>query len=324
MTAKSLTAQFAGFTALACALFSCAAGAIAASPPPQQLTVSPLIINMTMDPGETQTTGVSLLSESTQPVTVRFEHADMGFQKGTYERTFIEDSANGVIPFSTRGWMRVAQKAYQIPAGGSIVVPLRITAPNNAEPGSHMGGAFFATVTNASLSSSGVKTSLRTGPIVFITIRGKGAGKPKVVKFDAQRLIARGPVDVSLTMDNRGGTHYRLAGTIQLSGPGKNHTLTIPERYVLPDLEREIYSESGGALRLGSRELSPGRYVISARLKVDPAGDTIMIERTVWIIPTWLQWISGIVGAALITALAVAWYRRWKNRSLEQVVDEPV
>lgn len=281
-----------------------------------ELTVSPLIIDIALAPGESTRQSVTVAASGSAPLDVAFEHADFGFADDAYELRLIEDSAPETVPFSTRGWFGVPHVTYHIPAGGSIVVPLRIAVPKNATPGTHLGAAFFRTISKVPEGGAAqVLTAARSGPLVFVAIKGGSDPKPAVRRFDVPRVVSNGPIPVRLTIGNDGDTHFRFSGTVTMRGRSGHQEVEIPERYALPDLDRAIRTGEGGKLRLGDQRLRVGRHTVKVELRTDPGNKVLRAERVVWVVPAWLRVILAL---SLLAVLAgIAWValrlreRRW-------------
>jgi hypothetical protein len=117
---------------------------------------------------------------------------------------------------------------------------------------------------------------------------------------------------------NDGDEYFALEGTLKLSEAGKRGTFDVRRQYVVPGEPRELSDDdsgSGEAKRpsLGSSKLGVGRHEITARLRIDPTGKTLVATRTVWVIPTWLRVLVAL-GAVLLVIGVVLLVRRIMDR----------
>ena len=291
--------------ALIVMLLACMCVAPASSQAAAQLTVSPLIIDLALKPGETATRTVTVTASGDEPLRVSFEHADFGFQENSYAVQIIEDSRPDTVPFSTRGWFRVKKLDYKIKVGASIQVPVRITAPKNATPGTHLGAAFFRTVA-ADPGGGGARivTAARSGPLVFVSVVGGSNPKPDLTVFQLPRFVRSGPLRPKIVVSNKGENHFRFSGTVKLSGGGgRRATAIIPDRYVMPDIRRELRDENGERIVLGGRALGIGRHKVTIELLTDPGQKRITDARTIWVIPAWLWFIIIVASIAVVSGL---------------------
>src|SRR5262249_26460455 len=138
----SVTFRAALGAVLIAALLTVASTASAAHPA-TTLEVSPSILDLRLKPGESTTRTVTVIARGSAPLDVRFQHADFGFEPSSYSPTFVEDSSAHTTPFSTRGWFSTGDRHFHLAPGGVRHVTVRVKAPDNAEPGTHLGAAFF-------------------------------------------------------------------------------------------------------------------------------------------------------------------------------------
>ena len=283
-----------------------------------QITISPTVIDVDLKPGEKHTFDIQVAAGNS-PVGMVFEHVDLGYTPDTYEQQFIPDDASKTTEFSTRGWMTPSTRTFSLKRNGKRTVELRIAAPTNATPGTHLGAALFRTVSPVGQSTGpSVSAAVRTGPIVIVRIVGGSDPKPRLAKFSSPKLIAKGPGTTRVSMDNTGASHFYVEGTVTLKGRGQVAVANIPRRMILPGLARDLAAESGTAIKLGSKKLPIGRYTLQLRLKTDPGALVITHERTIWIIPVWLRIVVLIAGLGALLALLLL-VRRIYHARLERI-----
>lgn len=286
---------------------SFAAAANAPTPPRAVgIQVAPLIIDVSLKPGQAVVKEITLHGIGGD-VSASFQHADFSFRKGTYERIFTEDSSKKIGKFTTRGWFSTPKPKYSIAEGRAVVVPVTIHAPADADPGTHLGAAFFRTV--ASTKTSGatkIVTSARTGPLVFVHVTGGGGGKPKLDEFGASRLITKGPIKPTLSLDNTGSAHYSVKGTIKLSGRGISKTIKVPKKFIMPGLPRTMKNQNESAFKFPQKKLPIGIYSLKLNLKVMPGGKTITASQHIFVLPWWLRFV------VIIPAIAAVGYGLWR------------
>jgi hypothetical protein len=277
-----------------------------------RLTVSPLIIDLRMEPGESTTRTVSVTASGDEPIDVAFQHADFGFNDSRYQVTLIEDTAERTTHFSTRDWFSTPKPRYHVKAGTTMDIPVTIAVPTNATPGTHLGAAFFRTVgTDDDKGATRILTSARAGPLIFIGLQGGSKPKARLTAFHVPSLLAAGPVRVKVRATNEGSTHYTMEGTVRLKGAPKAKAITIPKRYVLPQQPRSLLSQDNGPLVLGDKHLGMGRYEVQIDLSVEPGQQSLTGTRTVWIVPWWIRIVAAIAAAMVIAGLiwGVLWVR---------------
>jgi hypothetical protein len=288
-----------------------------------RLTVSPLIIELEAAAGDVLTEHVTVTASGDEPITVELVHADFGFGDD-YQVVLIDDSAPETTAFSTRDWFSMPQQRYRIPAGQTRRLPLRIEVPANTPGGTYLGAALMRLVPpDTELDGSQVRAVAQSGPLVFIAVEGGDPPRPVVNRFDVPRLQRSGPIRPRLEIGNRGDEFFSLEGTVTLRGGGREDEVTVRRQYVVPGEPREIRAAAAdgasdeGELRLGSSNLRLGRYVITSRLRMEPTGTTLVSTRTVWIVPTWVWLLGGLLLAVLVTLLVVLVQRIQSRRDDE-------
>lgn len=277
----------------------------APSPAPTGLTISPLIFDLSLRPGQSATREVTVVAAGLDALDIVFEHSDLGFRGDTYEQQFIPDDVEDTTEFSTRDWFSVPRPQFHLKRGGSLIVPLRITAPKNATPGTHLGVAFFRTLPQAGFDpATSVQTSARVGALVFVNVIGGTTPAPRIRNFSSDRLLQDGPINIRLKIGNAGRRFFRMSGDITVSGPSGTDTIPLGSHYIVPGLDREI-RDGERPLRLDRRHLSAGRYTLRLAVKIDPGGKKLTATIHIWIVPVWLR----LLLAALLvgTVAGVAW-----------------
>jgi hypothetical protein len=317
---------------------ACAACALAWAPPAhaeQKLQQSPLILDLDAAAGDVlhETLTVSAPEDA---LVVEIGHADLGFDTTDYHPVLIQDDAKDTTSFSTRGWFTTPKPRYRIPAGGSVDVPVTISVPANTPGGTHMGAILVRTVPDEHGGSGAVLQAVLQGAtLVFVAVEGGDPPRPRIEDFDVPSRVAHGPLRPTLVVANAGDEYFRVGGTVRITGRGVDDEVELTgDRRVVPGQARELRAagtdegDEDRDIELGDRGLAPGRYTVTARLKVEPTGTTLVATRHVWVIPAWL-WLAGAVAVAALLALAAWLLRRWMRAPLvdgdvdDDDVDEP-
>ncbi|MBC7644399.1 MAG: hypothetical protein H7123_04675 [Thermoleophilia bacterium] len=281
----------------------------AAEPAPAatpQLRIAPLTLDVSLAPGESITRDVTVSAGSAAPLTVAFEHADFGFSPGNYAVQLIEDSAPTTVEFSTREWFSVMPTTFKIPAGKSLTIPLTITAPGNVGPGTHLGAALFRTVPGPRPpGGTQIVTSARTGPLVFVTIRGGSRPKPRIGKLKVPALVTTGPIPVTLSAAVSGDGYVRVSGTVELSGNNMHDKIEVPEKIVVAGSSRTLIPGAQVGHKLGGKSLKVGRYTVTSTLIIAPTGRKLTRVEHVWLIPVWLIVATGTALLLILVSVGV-------------------
>jgi hypothetical protein len=300
-----------------CALVCAVAGAIAPADAmaKAELSVSPTIVELEADAGETLTQQISVKAGDDEGIVVELVHADFGFDDSSYQVTLIRDDASDTTAFSTRDWFTLPKRQYRIAKGRTVQLPLTIAVPPNTPAGTYLGAALIRVVpADAAPGASQVQAVPETGPLLFISVAGGDPPKAAVKRFDVPGWVKHGPIAPKIVVENTGDEFFTYEGTLTLKGPGKDTKVDVTRQFVVPGQPRRLATSAdekgrSGHPTLGRKKLGFGKYVIEARLRIEPTGKTLVTRRTVWVIPTWV-WTLGII-AALVFAICAALVIRW-------------
>jgi hypothetical protein len=283
-----------------------------------ELTVSPLIMDLEAAAGDVLTEPITVSASGDEAITVELVHADFGFGDD-YGVVLIRDDAPETTAFSTRGWFSLPKDRYRIPAGQTRQLPLRIEVPENTPGGTYLGAALIRVMPNQDSSNgSQVQAVPEAGSLLFIAVEGGDPPSPRIQSFDVPRIVSSGPIRPKVVVTNDGDEYFALEGTLKLSDAGKRGTFDVRRQYVVPGEPREISDDDSGNSEakppsLGSSKLGIGRHEVTARLRIDPTGKTIVATRTVWVIPTWLRVLAAVAALLLFFGIVLL-ARRIMNR----------
>lgn len=198
------------------------------------LTVQPIKISQTMKPGDTVSGKVLLTNASPEDVTVDLSIQDFVPSPGSDSFNFV-GRAEGVT--TVRDWIKfdLPKDSFTFKEGDIREIPYTITAPKDAEPGSHFGVLFFKAVRTADANAS-FKVGTQVGVLVFVTIPGKFQQKGTIKDFTSPSFLQTGPVVFNMQFENTGTVHFEPKGTIEVTNMFGSKVGSVPiEGYaVLP------------------------------------------------------------------------------------------
>ncbi len=198
------------------------------------LSVQPIKISQTMKPGDTISGKVLLTNASPEDVVVDLSIQDFVPSAGSDSFNFV-GRAEGVT--TVRDWIKfdMPKDSFTFKEGDVREIPYTITAPKNAEPGSHFGVLFFKAV-RATDANSSFKVGTQVGVLVFVTIPGKFQQKGTIKDFTVPSFLQTGPVVFNMQFENTGTVHFEPKGTIEITNMFGSKVGSVPiEGYaVLP------------------------------------------------------------------------------------------
>jgi len=252
-------------------------------------TLSPAKIELTMKLGETSQRFLTLTNRESSPKRAVI----------TFEDFAPEASAYSLIPY-----LATSPRVIDVPAGGSIQIPITVELPTTAPVGSFHGAVFFSFLPLEPLPTDGVITTSRLGALFFIQLAdGRAAASGRLNKFGLldQRWFRAGESIIFYSnYTNSGNVYLNPYGLISLTNRLTQAKLvqTIDPWFVLPESSRtrEITLARG---------LSFGWY--EARLELNRGYADIVDEKTISFF-VWSRPFVGSLIAILIILIATTWF----------------
>lgn len=184
----------------------------------QALSISPPLIELTADPGQTVIAKVKLTNISSGELLIKSQANDFAAKDETGDPKIILDDALE----DSYGLRRFVQlpAPFTLISQQSKVIEVPIIVPKDAEPGGHYGVIRFTGVTPGS-DQSNVAISASIGPLVLLQVKGDIKEQASVVDFYAAgadkkqaSLFEFGPVNFVARIRNEGNVHVKPTGTI--------------------------------------------------------------------------------------------------------------
>lgn len=281
------------------------------------ITVSPVIDEFEIKPGETKIRQVKVTNPVQQVVTL-------------YPKVlnFTTDNENGQPSFynlnekNTRyalsDWISFTKNGQplnfiRVAPNENEVVDVTIKAPDDAEPGGHYGAVLFSTEppkVNEDVSQVSVVGLI--GSLMLATVPGDLHQNTIIEEFDAPTVLIDGPANFSLLFNNTGNIHSKPQGEIKIrnwSGALVS-ALKVNEGggNILPESKRRFNS----TWTFDWKRL--GKYTATAVASYGNPEQELTSVRTFIIIPIWLM-----VAVGVLILLLIGWLLRRRGRNKPQV-----
>jgi hypothetical protein len=278
-------------------------------------------IEQTLDPGDSAIERLAVHNFSDHAVDFRLAAADGFFNQNGRFNILPSDQ-----PSTEAGtWIDLADSV-NVPAGETVVVPLTITVPNDAQPGDHAAGV-AASILSTSTGEDGANVGVesRVGFRVMVRVTGDltpGATIENVTTTyrTSWNPFAPGALTVEFDVVNTGNTRLRVTGAVTTSG----HDMTFPPK----DEPQELLVGDTRHFTVTVDDVWPTVFVPVA-VTVDPevvvvSGDApelaaVHSDATALAMP-WPQ-LALIAGLALILA-AILWRRGRSKRRLDGLLED--
>ncbi len=272
-----------------------------ATPPGQGLEISPPVLELTANPGQTVTANIKLRNVAGGELIAKGKVNDFGAKDETGDPKIILDDSE-ISSYSLKTWIKEVPNLTLAPQEVKTAT-VNISVPANAEPGGHYGVIRF-TATPTSPQGTGVALSASIGTLVLLRVSGQAREKLEYDEFFVSRQGKRGsffesgPLNFTERIKNSGNLHEKPTGQLVITNMFGTKVATLkindPARNVLPDSIRR-FDQTLAKSRLF------GRYRARADLSYGSTKQTLASPSLVfWVIPYKLLALAILLLIALI------------------------
>lgn len=251
------------------------------NPNGKDFVVGPGKVELTINPGETKTAEIRVSNRLGENRAFRIEVEDFTGSRNPEETVVLLGNERG--PYTLKDYVFVPETTFSIDDGHRAIIPVTISIPTDAEPGSRFGSVLVSTVSDeTSNGSSGTAVVSRIGTLFFVTVPGKAKHEGVLKEFVAKegKYADKGPINFRLLYENTGSVHLNPYGEIRIRNMlGKEvGAVLLDPWFALP-----------GSLRLREATWeSPflfGKYTATA--SVNRGYDNIVdsVEYSFWVLP---------------------------------------
>ncbi len=295
------------------------------------LTISPVKVEVSGDPGQTLTGEIELFNEQSDTKTLfsSFENFEPSGETGSPKFT---DGTSGLAT-----WMSVTEKVTLKPSE-TIKVPYSITIPPDAEPGGYFSAIFWSEYNPAVADESVVSIGGKLGVLILLRVNGDIKEAAGISSFDIENepwWHSQLPINFVYRFNNQGGDRVVPLGDIVIRNTFGGLTTTLPanptEGSVLPNSVRKFQSQWGTTpsveeeqtfMLVVKKQLTDfhfGRYTANLSVTYGQDNQVVSDSLSFYIIPWQLLLVSliPIIGFVLFLKL----YARWVIAKSKQESD---
>jgi hypothetical protein len=199
-----------------------------AEQPEKLIEISPLIFNISLDPGKTYNYKLKVknLTKSPLPVKAYFENFTSTGEDGGY---IFDNKPNPLISWST-----VSPKDLIIPANESRELDLKITIPNQVSLGGYYGVLFIEPLINQKTNQNTL-VSAKIGALLLANVGVNDIAKAKIIEFQTNLISEDDEVNILLRVRNEGLNHFSAKPKIIFEPIiGNKKTVNLEEKFVFP------------------------------------------------------------------------------------------
>lgn len=306
------------FTIVCLFLICCFAFSSNANAQGAGVSIKPAVVDEKLDPGQQWEVNLSIENlTGSDEVYYLFSRNIKGIDDNGVPQ-FAEDNLEKT-GYELSDWISISSSTVYVPSGESASILYTISVPENASPGSHMGGVFVS-VQPPNIDTVGAAVAYQVGSNVVVRVSGDIVENASIRQFSTDKFFySTQNVDFSVRIENTGNVLVKPTGPLEIHNMlGKKvDTITFnPEqRAVFPNDERSFLN-----IKWEGDGVGFGRY--EARLSPvygeQGAVNTMSNTTTFWILP------MNIIGPALLVLLLILgitfiFVKLYIRRSLEHL-----
>ncbi len=212
----------------------------------------------------------------------------------------------------------------KVPANGSVIVKVKITVPSTAQAGGYFGALRFAPTTPD--SGGQVNLSASVASLILLTVPGPVTEQLNLTNFEIQQGSGKAATDfrtpndlkVVFRFENKGNIQEGPFGKISVTQGNKviydyDFNQDTPREVILPDGARkwEVPLKNIGEF---------GHYTVHATFTYGSTNKTIEVERSFWIIPTYMIIAAIAILVVLIAGIVflIIWLKGRRKRAIRR------
>lgn len=265
------------------------------------LTIQPIKVSHTLQPGESVSGIIHLKNESGNEVKVEVTKEDFEPSAGSDNKINFVGRADGNT--TALDWIDLAiPDDFTFEKGGSRTIPYTITAPLGAEPGGHFAVAFFKATEIGDTGT--LKVGTRLGMLIFITIPGNRLQKGELLDFSGPAFVESSPVTFAIRFQNTGTVHFEPKGTITIRNIFGRTVGEVPVsgQAVLPTAIKEW------TVPWGTAGLLLGRY--TADIEIIDGEENVLTAKSISFYAAPLWYTAEFFGAVILIFLILKFLKK--------------
>jgi len=285
--------------------------------PGQGLEISPPVIELEADPGQTVTAAIRVRNVTRGELIAKGKADDFGAGADEEGKPRLLLDETGATRFSLKYWVSGVPDLRLAPQELKSTT-VSIAVPANAEPGGHFGVVRFTAVP-PELEGTGVALSASVGTLILLKVSGQIKDQLSLTEFGVTRQgkpgpwFEYGPLDFLVRVKNDGSVHEKPQGSVKITNMFGRQVANLKVNdkggNVLPDSIRRF------ELAWSEKRLF-GRY--TAKLSLTYAGNKKLDSTlTFWVIP-WRLIGLVLVGLLVLFFLLRLGLRRYNQHIIEQ------
>lgn len=189
----------------------------AAAQQAQQLSVSPTLIEMSAEPGQSWKSSIKVINSNPYPLQISVTVADFVPRGEGGEGRFIQLAETATDTLAS--WISYETGPTVIPPESAFDLPYTVNIPRDASPGGHFAAFQVGTVPQSGTpGESMLRTSQVVTSLLFLRVAGEVLERGGIREFSTSHSFYQTPhIDLSVRFENNGNVHIRPQGEIQIT-----------------------------------------------------------------------------------------------------------
>lgn len=187
------------------------------------LTVTPPLIQINLQPGETWTSGIQVVNGNPYDLTVYaepvlFEPAGEDGRPRFKTPPGVGGESTMPDPTTLAGWLTLPRDGLSIPREQTITIPLSIHVPTDAAPGGHYAAVLIGNrAPEGARDESSVSVTSSIASLIFLRVAGTVVEDGRIRDFSTEKMLYETPeAQLSLRFENQGNVHLQPRGDITI------------------------------------------------------------------------------------------------------------
>lgn len=252
------------------------------------LSVSPALIELTLDPGESRDKEFYVNNITKTPVPL-----NIGTQPLYPNEQIIDDTKTD--SFDAAQWVSVDEPDNILNAGEQRQLTAKISVPESAEPGGHYATIVLEPLVPATEMSSGASIASRVGILVFITVSGDAIYDVELQEPSVGRLQWSRHVPITAEFLNQGTIHISPTTRVTVKNIFGDTLGEVPvqPRVVLPNTQKILRAQWRSPSLIG---------IYSAQIEASYGEDGTVLEsgQRYFLVVQWLPVLGIVILASIL------------------------
>lgn len=288
----------------------------------QAFSISPPLIELKADPGQTVTASIKLTNISQSPLVMQAQANDFAAKDETGDPNIIFENSETDLSL-IHNWVSLPQ-AFTMASKEVRMINFPINVPKDAEPGGHYVVIRF-TGSPPGLEGSGVALSASIGSLVLLRVSGTVEQRASLASFYSATtglaetsFFETGPITFVERIKNDGNIHIKPTGIVQVTDMFGRLINNLPVNTTSADSKTSSGSILPHSVRRFTQELTKtwmfGRYTAVLSLTYGDPAQTITQTTVFWVIP------YTLIGAVLLGLALLFLALRWGIKRYNQYI----